>query len=69
MNLFRKIFPSKNERDVKKIRPFVGQINALEAGLQKLSDDDLRAKTAAWKAELSQIEDADELARDRKSVV
>jgi preprotein translocase subunit SecA len=30
--------------------------------LQKLSDDELRAKTAAWKNELSQIEDKDELA-------
>ena len=63
MNFFRKIFPSKNDRDVKKIRPVVARINELEAGLQKLSDDELRAKTAAWKAELSQIEDTAELAR------
>jgi preprotein translocase subunit SecA len=47
---------------VKKIRPVVAQINEIELGLQKLSADDLRAKTAAWKAELSQIEDKDELA-------
>src|ERR1035437_3103400 len=63
VNLFRKIFPTKNDRDVKKIRPVVAQINEIEAGLQKLSDDELRAKTAAWKAELAQIEDKDELAR------
>ena len=63
MNFFRKIFPTKNDRDVKKIRPVVAKINELEAGLQQLSDDDLRAKTAAWKAELSQIEDNAELAR------
>ena len=62
MNFFRKLFPSKNDRDVKKIRPVVAQINEIELGLQKLSADDLRAKTAAWKAELSQIEDKDELA-------
>ena len=62
MNLFRKIFPTKNDRDIKKIRPVVEQINAIEAGLQKLSDDELRSKTAAWKAELSLIEDATELA-------
>jgi preprotein translocase subunit SecA len=41
----------------------VAQINEIEAGLQKLSDDDLRAKTVAWKAELARIEDKDELAR------
>ena len=63
VKLFRKIFPTKNDRDVKKIRPIVAQINELEAGLQKLSDDELRAKTAAWKAELSPIEDNEELAR------
>ena len=57
------LFGSKNDRDVNKIRPAVARINEIEAGLQKLSDDDLRAKTAAWKAELSQIKDIDELAR------
>jgi preprotein translocase subunit SecA len=63
VNFFRKIFPTKNDRDVKKIRPVVDQINTIEAGLQKLSDDELRAKTAAWKAELAKIEDKAELAR------
>jgi preprotein translocase subunit SecA len=62
-NLFRAIFGSKNDRDVKKIRPVVERINVIEAGLQTLSDDELRAKTAAWKAELSKIEDKSELAR------
>ena len=69
MNFFRKIFPTKNDRDVKKIRPVVDQINAIEAGLQKLSDDELRAKTAAWKAELSQIEDKAELARKLEEIL
>jgi preprotein translocase subunit SecA len=63
VNLFRKIFPTKNDREVKKIRPVVVQINEIEAGLQKLSDDELRAKTVAWKADLAQIEDKAELAR------
>ena len=43
VKLFRKIFPTKNDRDVKKIYPVVAQINELELGLQKLSDDELRA--------------------------
>jgi len=63
VNFLRAIFPSKNDRDVKKIRPVVERINAIEAGLQTLSDDELRAKTATWKAELSKIEDKAELAR------
>ena len=62
MNFLRAIFPSKNARDVKKVWPLVREINDFEAGLQKLSDDELRAKTAAWKAELSQIEDKEQLA-------
>ncbi len=62
MNFLRAIFPSRNDREVKKIRPLVARINEIEAGLQALSDDALRAKTAAWKAELSLIEDADALA-------
>ena len=69
MNLFKALFGSKNDRDVKKIRPVVARINEIEAGLQKLSDDDLRAKTAAWKAELSQIEDKAELARKLEEIL
>ncbi|HEX7569286.1 MAG TPA: preprotein translocase subunit SecA, partial [Verrucomicrobiae bacterium] len=69
VNLFRAIFGSKNDRDVKKIRPVVARINELEAGLQKLSDDELRAKTAAWKTELSQIGDQAELARKLEEIL
>ncbi len=62
MNFLRAIFPSRNEREIKRIRPNVDRINEIEAGLKSLSDDQLRAKTAAWKAELSKIEDLEELA-------
>ena len=60
--LIKKIFGSKNEREVKRLWPRVKQINEIEARHQKLSDHQLRDKTAAWKAELSKIEDNDELA-------
>ncbi len=62
IGLIKKFF-DRNEREVKKLWPRVKQINDLEAGLQKLSDDELRAKTAAWKDELSKIEDKSELAK------
>jgi preprotein translocase subunit SecA len=62
-HIFKSIFGSKNDRDVKKIRPVVARINEIEATLQPLSAEDLRAKTAAWKAELSQIVDNEELVR------
>ncbi len=61
--LIKSIFGSKNEREVKRLWPRVKEIIQIEEGLQKLSDDDLRAKTAAWKDELSKIQDNEELAK------
>src|SRR6267378_2810518 len=61
--IVKKFIGSKNDREVKRLRPLVAKINALEMELQKASDDDLRKKTVAWKEELSKIEDKDELAR------
>ncbi len=62
IGLIKKLFGSRNDREVKKLWPRVKQINDLEAGLQTLSDDELRQKTADWKARLAAIEDKDELA-------
>src|SRR5213593_2442824 len=61
--IVKKFIGSKNEREVRKLRPLVTQINAIEAELQKLPDDALRQKTAAWKEELSKIQEHEELAR------
>ena len=61
--IVRKVIGSRNEREVKRLRPLVTKINALEAELQSLPDEALRQKTVAWKEELSKIEDDDELAR------
>ena len=63
MNFLKWIFGSKNDRELKKLWPLVRRINEIEAGLQKLSDDELRQKTADWKARLSQIQDKTELAK------
>ncbi len=60
--IIKKILGSKNERDVKKLRPLVQKINEAEAALQSQPEDVLRQKTAAWKAELSAITDNDQLA-------
>jgi preprotein translocase subunit SecA len=62
IGLIKFIFGSRNDRELKKFWPIVRQINGIEAGLQKLSDDELRQKTADWKARLAQIEDRKELA-------
>ncbi len=69
MNFLKWIFGSKNDRELKKLWPLVRQINEIEAGLQKLSDDELRQKTAAWKTQLSPIQDKTELARTLNEIL
>ena len=48
-NLIKKIVGSKNERELKRIQPVIIQVNELEAQIQSLSDDQLRAKTGEFK--------------------
>lgn len=51
--IFGAIFGSQNERDIKKIRPVVDKINSLEPEIQKLSDDELKAKSLEFKERLA----------------
>ena len=53
--ILKKILGSKNQREIKRLTPTVHRINELDEQFKALSDDDLRAKTAAWKAELAAI--------------
>ncbi|HDG98180.1 MAG TPA: preprotein translocase subunit SecA, partial [Desulfobacterales bacterium] len=55
------IFGSKKERELKRIAPIVDKINALEPDFQRLSDDELRAKTGEFKERLGKGETLDEL--------
>ena len=48
-----KIFGTSNERIIKKLWPVVARINELEAGVKALSDEELRAKTAEFKAQIA----------------
>jgi preprotein translocase subunit SecA len=52
--LLGKIFGTKNEREVKRLQPRVVVMNALEPEMQKLSDDQLRAKTAEFRARIQE---------------
>ena len=45
--VIKKVLGSKNEREVRKLRPFVARINALELELQSQPEEVLRQKTAA----------------------
>jgi preprotein translocase subunit SecA len=59
--IFRSIFGTKHERDVKRMRPIVAEIEALEPGLKALSDDALRAKTAEFRQRLADGAELDDL--------
>ncbi len=67
--LLSKIIPSKNERELRRIRPLVERINQLEATVTPLSDAELRAKTAALRERLDQGASLDELLSEAFAVV
>src|SRR3984893_6082769 len=48
-----KVFGSSNQRYLKSVQPIVAQINALEPAIKKLSDDELRARTPAFKEKVA----------------
>jgi preprotein translocase subunit SecA len=56
-----KIFGSSNERRIKGFRPRVEAINVLEPELERLSDDQLRARTAAFRRQLKEGAKLDDL--------
>src|SRR6266542_1881951 len=58
---FRSVFGTKHERDVKRMRPVVEAINAIEPDLQALSDSALRDKTEALRKRLADGEELDAL--------
>src|ERR1044071_5144702 len=53
--ILKKILGSKNQRELRRLGPTVRRINEFDEQFKSLSDDALRAKTAAWKEELSKI--------------
>ena len=71
--LLGKVFGTRNEREIKRMMPSVQAINALEPEMQKLSDDQLRAKTDEFRARiqerLSVIADEPEADPDRQKEI
>ncbi len=61
LNFLTKVFGSQNERELRKLQPLVDQINALEEGVQALSDDELRRNTFTLKERHEKGETLDEL--------
>ena len=59
--MLAKIFGTKNEREIKAIMPLVEKVNSFESEIQSLNDNDLQAKTLAFKERLSKGETLDDI--------
>jgi preprotein translocase subunit SecA len=68
-----KVFGSSNQRYLKSIQPNVNQINELEPAIKKLSDEQLRARTAEFKEQLQRavadVTDLDERKRREREAL
>ena len=67
--IVKKIVGSKNERDIKKIRPLVEEINAVEEKLQNPSQEELVRKTEEFKGRLQNGETVDDILVEAFAVV
>ena len=67
--ILTKVIGTKNERELKAIRPLVQRVGALEPSLLPLSDAALQAKTAAFKERLAKGEPLDDLLHEAFAVV
>ncbi len=68
-NIFEKIFGTYSEREIKRIKPIVDKINSLEPEIQKLTDDELKAKTGEFKERLKNGETLDDILPESFAVV
>ena len=67
--LLAKVVGTQNERELKRLRPIVAQVNALEPGIQALSDEQLRGKTTEFKQRVANGEAIDDLLVEAFAVV
>ena len=67
--IFRKLFGSRNDREIKRYSKIVDKINALEEGIQSLSDEQLQAKTDEFRQQLKDGKTLDDLLPEAFAVV
>ena len=69
MGLFSKVIGTHSEREVKRVIPIVDKIESLEPEMEKLSDKELRGKTAEFKKRLADKETLDDILPEAYAVV
>ncbi len=63
------LFKTYSEKEVKRVKPLVAKINALEEEMQKLSDSELRGKTDYFKKQLADGKTLDDILPEAYAVV
>jgi preprotein translocase subunit SecA len=67
--LLAKVIGTQNEREIKRLRPLVAEINAHEPTIKPLTDEQLRAKTAEFRERSAKGESLDDLLPEAFAVV
>ncbi|HVZ21067.1 MAG TPA: DEAD/DEAH box helicase, partial [Vicinamibacterales bacterium] len=68
-NILAKVIGTQNEREVKRLRPLVAEINALEPAIQSLTDEQIRHKTVEFRERLASGAELDDLLVEAFAVV
>src|SRR5688572_25634693 len=67
--LLAKVIGTQNEREIKRLRPLVAEINALEPSIKPLTDEQLRAKTTEFRQRVADGAALDDLLPEAFAVV
>jgi len=67
--LLAKVIGTQNERELKRLRPAVAEINALESSVQPLTDEQLRGRTIEFRKRVAAGESVDDLLPEAFAVV
>src|SRR5712692_4552996 len=67
--LLAKVVGTQNDRELKRLRPIVGEVNAFEPAIQALSDEQLRGKTVEFRQRIANGDALDDLLPEAFAVV
>jgi preprotein translocase subunit SecA len=67
--IIAKVVGTQNDRELKRLRPIVAQVNAFEPAIQALTDDQLRGKTTEFRQRVANGETVDDLMAEAFAVV
>ncbi len=69
LSFFRRLFGTAQDRTISRLKKMVAEIRTIEEGYQKLSDEDIRGKTAEFKERLQKGETTDDILKEAYAAV